>query len=193
MELKEGQKVYLPFEVKGIQGNIVNLNNDSIGDIIHNKKNVLKESIPIRHKVPQVAIDFYNRYKNNQLSFEEWFSGFYTIGFRQEFPYGDKLAQWLYGNDYQTNRERELALATLIVKGEDAVEVIREPEYRVFMKGAENDFSQLKLNTDGEWFFGYPVNESDNYTITFTREKLKQMGLEDVFATSNIFKVEEVI
>lgn len=195
MDFEVGQKVYLPFEVKDIQGNTVKLNNDSIGDIIHNKKNVLKESIPIRHKVTQVAIDFYNRYKNNQLSFEEWFSDFYSIGFREEFPDGEKLVQWLYDNDYQTNRERELALATLIVKGEDAVEVIKDVKYKVRLTNSWNDFSTLKQNKSTKlWLFGSDDSEySDFYKYTFTKEELEQMGLSEVFTTENIFIVEEVV
>lgn len=194
MKLKEGDKIYLPFEIIQIKEDIAKLKNKTIGFMFSSNDNVIKEAIPIRHKVPKVAIDFYRMYKDNQLSFEEWFSDFYSIDFREEFPKGEKLAQWLYDNDYQTNREREFALATLIVKGEDAVEVIEDVKYKVRLTNSWNDFSTLKQNKDTKlWLFGSDDNEySDFYKYTFTKEELEEMGLSEVF-TSNIFEVEEVI
>lgn len=191
MGLKIGDNVYLPFKVDGIHGNIVKLNNDSIGDIFHHEKNVSKEIVSITKKVPQVAIDYYNFYKNDLTSFEEWFGDFYSADFLEQFPRGSELAKWLYDNDDQTNIEHELALATLIVYGENAVEIIKEPEYKVYMNNAHEGFSQLKLDDKGEWYFG-SINNSYGYKVKFTQEKLKEMGLEDVF-TSSIFKVEKVI
>lgn len=41
------------------------------------------------------------------------------------------MAEWLYDNDNDTNRQRELALATLIVNGPSAVEVEKEKLYTV--------------------------------------------------------------
>lgn len=194
MDFEVGQKVYLPFEIDELKEYYVKLSNEDI-TFITTKDNVSILSMPFKHKVPQVAIDFYNRYKNNQLSFEEWFSDFYSIDFREEFPNGDKLAQWLHDNDYQTNRERELALATLIVKGEDAVEVIEDVKYKVRLTNSWNDFSTLKQNKNTKlWLFGSDDSEhSDFYKYTFTKEELEQMGLSEVFTTENIFIVEEVV
>ncbi|HEM5988529.1 TPA: DUF1642 domain-containing protein [Streptococcus suis] len=81
--------------------------------------------------VSQVAVDYYERYKDQSTGFDEWFGDFYDGGFLADFPQGEKLAEWLYDNDDDTNRQRELALATLIVNGPGAVEVEQEQLYTV--------------------------------------------------------------
>ena len=86
---------------------------------------------PEKPVVPQVAIDYYEQYKDNLLSFSEWFDGFYEKQFLEEFQDGDKLLRWLHDNDYKTNRQRELALATLFVNGVEAVQVERGKLYTV--------------------------------------------------------------
>ncbi|MGV3027892.1 DUF1642 domain-containing protein [Streptococcus hyovaginalis] len=86
---------------------------------------------PEKPIVPQVAVDYYEQYKDNLLSFSEWFDGFYEKQFLEGFQDGDKLQKWLHDNDYKTNRQRELALATLIVNGVEAVQVEKQKLYTV--------------------------------------------------------------
>lgn len=81
--------------------------------------------------VPQVAIDYYNEYKNVLSSFDEWFCGFYDDKFDEEFEKAEELRIWLYDNDNKINLQHELALATLIVNGPDAVTVKKEQLYTV--------------------------------------------------------------
>lgn len=59
------------------------------------------------------------------------------------------------------------------------------------MDNAHEGFSQLKLDNNGEWYFG-SKNNSYGLKTKFTKEELKEIGLGEVF-TSNIFRLEEVI
>ncbi len=77
---------------------------------------------PQKPKVPQVAVEFYERYKDDNLVLVEWFDDFYSNEEIEEFPRMDELTKWLYDNDNETNRQREFALATLVTLGIDAVE-----------------------------------------------------------------------
>lgn len=81
--------------------------------------------------VPKVAVEFYETYKDEGLSFEEWFDDFYSEKEEENFPRLKELAKWLYGNRKEVNRQHELALATLIINGLDAVEVEKEKKYTV--------------------------------------------------------------
>ncbi|MDG3136728.1 hypothetical protein [Streptococcus suis] len=81
-------------------------------------------------RVPEVAVEFYETYKDEGFSFEEWFGDFYSEK-EENFPRLKELAKWLYDNPDEVNRQRELALATLIVNGLDAVEVEQERLYVV--------------------------------------------------------------
>lgn len=78
-------------------------------------------------KVPQVAVEFYERYKDDALDLGGWFSDFYSKEAIEDFPRLEELAEWLHDNDNETNRQREYALATLVTFGPDAVEVVEEP------------------------------------------------------------------
>lgn len=82
-------------------------------------------------RVPEVAVEFYETYKDQDLSFAEWFGDFYSEKEEENFPRLKELAKWLYDNPDEVNRQRELALATLIVNGLDAVEVETEQLYTV--------------------------------------------------------------
>lgn len=86
---------------------------------------------PAKVVVPKVAIDYYEAYKDKLTGFDDWFSEFYYEKSLEEFPQADQLLEWLYDNDNDTNSQRELALATLIVNGPDAVEVEKEQLYTV--------------------------------------------------------------
>ena len=86
---------------------------------------------PQKPKVPQVAVEFYERYKDDDLVLGEWFDDFYSPEAIEEFPRMDELTKWLHDNDNETNRQREFALATLVTLGIDAVEVEKEKLYTV--------------------------------------------------------------
>lgn len=108
---------------------------------------------PQKVTVPKVAIDYYEKYKNQISGFDEWFGDFYDSGFLEEFPDGEKLAEWLYNNTNEVNRQRELALANLIVNGPSAVEVEREKLYTVEIPDkANHPFIQTYLakNNQGD-------------------------------------------
>lgn len=82
-------------------------------------------------KVPQVAVEFYERYKDDNLALGEWFDDFYSPEAIEEFPRMDELTEWLYDNNDEINRQREFALATLVTLGIEAVEVEKEKLYTV--------------------------------------------------------------
>lgn len=86
---------------------------------------------PEKPKVPQVAVEFYERYKDDGLSLGEWFGDFYSPEDIEDFPRMEELTKWLHDNDNETNRQREFALATLVMLGIDAVEVEKEKLYTV--------------------------------------------------------------
>lgn len=103
--------------------------------------------------VPQVAIDYYNEYKNVLSSFDEWFCGFYDDKFDEEFEKAEELRIWLYDNDNKINLQHELALATLIVNGPDAVIVEKEKLYTVEIpnpNGIGNEHTVLMKNGFGQ-------------------------------------------
>lgn len=104
---------------------------------------------PEKPVVPQVAIDYYEQYKDNLLSLSEWFDGLYERTFLDEFPDGNNLLRWLHDNDYETNRQRELALATLIVNGVEAVQVEKQKLYTVEIPDPNkigNEVNALMMN-----------------------------------------------
>lgn len=82
-------------------------------------------------KVPQVAVEFYERYKDDNLALGEWFGDFYSPEAIEEFPRMDELTKWLHDNNNETNRQREFALATLVTLGIDAVEIEKDKLYTV--------------------------------------------------------------
>lgn len=86
---------------------------------------------PEKPKVPQVAVEFYERYKDDNLALGEWFDDFYSSEAIEEFPRMDELTEWLYDNNDEINRQREFALATLVTLGIEAVEVEKEKLYTV--------------------------------------------------------------
>lgn len=93
--------------------------------------NTIRQINQPKPEVSQCAIDYYNEYKNVLSSFDEWFCGFYEDKFDEEFEKAEELRIWLYDNDNKINLQHELALATLIVNGPDAVIVEKEKLYTV--------------------------------------------------------------
>ncbi|HEM5087634.1 TPA: DUF1642 domain-containing protein [Streptococcus suis] len=137
----------------------------------------LKQHEPQKVVVPQVAVDYYERYKDQLTGFDEWFGDFYDGGFLAEFPQGEKLAEWLYDNDGDTNRQRELALATLIVNGPGAVEVEQEKLYTVEI--AEAILTKITRGSNVQYKmlpFGNVSDVFDKaiYTTRLTEQEIKQ-------------------
>ncbi|WP_105095289.1 DUF1642 domain-containing protein [Streptococcus suis] len=106
---------------------------------------------PQKVVVPQVAVEYYYAYKDCGYSLGELLSDFYSESVREEFPRLDELATWLHDNDEDTNRQRELALATLIVNGPDAVEIEQVQLYTVEIPDPNSycDYRYLSRNENG--------------------------------------------
>ena len=95
-------------------------------------KNIINQiDEPQKPKVSRVAVEFYEKYKDETLTLGEWFGDFYSEEAIEDFPRMDELTEWLYDNDNETNRRREFALATLVTLGIDAVEIEQEKLYTV--------------------------------------------------------------
>lgn len=107
---------------------------------------------PQKPKVPQVAVEFYERYKDDNLGLEEWFGDFYSSEAIEDFPKIDELAKWLYDNDDETCRQHEFALATLVTLGINAVEVEKEKLYTVEIPDPHcvDATTYLEKNDDGK-------------------------------------------
>lgn len=135
--------------------------------------------------VPQVAIDYYNKYKDLLTSFEEWFNDFYDEDFLIDFPKGGLLAEWLYDNDNKTNGQRELALAMLIVNGIDAVEVEKEKKYSVRVK---NTNSYLVKSIENTYLF---LNHIYDEIPTHSKSELEVNGFFGIF-DNPMFEIKEV-
>ena len=104
---------------------------------------------PEKPVVPQVAVEFYERYKGDNLSLGEWFGDFYSPEAIEEFPRMDELTKWLYDNNDEINRQREFALATLVTLGIDAVEVEKEKLYTVEIPNPNgNGYRRVYLGRD---------------------------------------------
>jgi len=138
---------------------------------------------PKKHKVPQVAVEFYEKYKAGMLSLDEWFSDFYSKEAIEDFPRMEELADWLHGNDNETNRQRELALATLVTLGIDAVEIEQEKLYTVEIEGVSSGrlFKNIRTNKflfhSGKGLKGYTdrltekeIEEADELLLQFAKE-----------------------
>ena len=100
---------------------------------------------PQKTKVSRVAVEFYEKYKGEILSLDEWFSDFYSKEAIEDFPGMEELTEWLHGNDNDTNRRRELALATLVTLGIDAVEIEQENLYTVEIPNPNSAGGKLVL------------------------------------------------
>ena len=137
---------------------------------------------PEKPKVPQVAVEFYERYKDDNLALGEWFDDFYSPEAIEEFPRMDELTEWLYDNNDETNRQREFALATLVTLGIDAVEVEKEKLYRA------------KNKQTGEYlcycfeFYHDKNSSSENQRFTAEEKRWKELG----YWGNGLYDFEEV-
>ncbi|CYW68018.1 DUF1642 domain-containing protein [Streptococcus suis] len=106
---------------------------------------------PQRVVVSQVAVEYYNTFKDYGYSLVELLGDFCYQSTREKFPRLNELETWLYGNDEATNRQRELALATLILNGPDAVEIEQEKLYTVEIPDPNSycDYRYLSRNDNG--------------------------------------------
>jgi hypothetical protein len=84
--------------------------------------------------IPQFVADYYNDYKNYELTFEEWFEC-------SEFGKGgkteNKTFEWLLDNSYEVNIERQFILADIIAHGLNSYEVEKEKKYQVIIRDGE--------------------------------------------------------
>lgn len=154
----------------------------------------LADRLSPKHQVPQVAFEYYEFYKGKLTDFDEWFDDFFDREFRKEFgeDRAEELAKWLYDNDIQTNLERELALATLITYGPEAVEVEKEKIYKVkFMNLMTSDGKEQFLTHDIPKRKVFASRHRMNLKQTFTKGELVSLGFEGVF-DNPMFEVEEV-
>ncbi|WP_155962165.1 DUF1642 domain-containing protein [Streptococcus ruminantium] len=141
---------------------------------------------PQKVTVPKVAIDYYEKYKNQLSGFDEWFGDFYDSGFLEEFPDGEKLAEWLYDNTKEVNKQRELALANLIVNGPSAVEI--EPDLLYTVKIPNNGgFIVLAYINHAMKL----VDGNKHLPGKFTKESIEYAGFGWVFDCEGV-TVEEV-
>lgn len=138
--------------------------------------------------VPQVAVEFYERYKDYNLSLGEWFYDFYnpeTI----EFPRMDELTKWLYDNNDEINRQREFALVTLVTLGIDAVEVEKEKLYTV--KFSNEDFGKTYIGiiktANKIGISTVPINDECSKCY-FTKSELEEFK----FWNNPAFEIKEV-
>lgn len=120
--------------------------------------------------VPQVAVEFYERYKDDNLALGEWFDDFYSPEAIEEFPRMDELTEWLYDNNDEINRQREFALATLVTLGIDAVVVEKEKLYTVELPNPNGDSNRYGLcKVDGRIIIGsfvFGLNKAINTKLT---------------------------
>lgn len=130
----ENKKAYIPCEIVGNQinnGLDIRVRIDKTHDLYINRKLLIHDIDQPEIEVPQVALEYYEQYKNELTCFGEWFSDFFDSKFDEEFEKAEELRTWLYDNDNKINLQHELALATLIVNGPDAVKVEKDKLYTV--------------------------------------------------------------
>ncbi len=199
LKYKAGDKVLIPFEILEVnEGDSLPYTTKRL-DRDNTKgywTKVTLESIaintPPKHQVPQVAFEYYEFYKGKLTGFDEWFGDFFDLEFQKEFgeDRAEELAKWFYDNDIQTNLERELALATLIVKGPEAVEVIPEKRHRIKLKVTGESLVRAVVNDGTNVYTEYEFSKSMTATL-FTKQELIEAGFGDVFENP-MFEVEEV-
>lgn len=139
---------------------------------------------PTKPVVPKVVIDYYGFYKGKLTDFEEWFAEF-KVESDEDFQRIDEVGEWLYNVDFETQKKRELALATLIVNGLDAVEVEEEKRYLVSLKNGQ---PLVKTQSGSIIYFSQNIT-AGNYKVT--KKELEKAGFGWVFDCPGI-KIEEV-
>ena len=109
--------------------------------------------------VPQAVMEYYEFYKDTLTSFAEWFEEDLE-GSSSYFEKEKEVQKWLYDVDYETQKQRELALAILIVNGPEAVEVEKEKLYTVELPNP-NCFGFgsiiLRRNNEGKIYISFSI------------------------------------
>ena len=134
---------------------------------------------PQKPKVSRAAVEFYEKYKDENLSLDELFSDLYSKEAIEDFPRMEKLTEWLHGNDNETNRRRELALATLVTLGIDAVEIEKEKLYIVEIPNPHSyidNHTRLARNYKGK-----VVLEVQDWLDTFESYTLTESEIKEDF------------
>lgn len=145
-------------------------------------------------EVAEVCIHYYEEFKNNLTGFDEWFSDMMDSEFEKVYPRAEELADWLYDNSPEINRERELALATLIVRGPDAVTVLDEPTWVFFDPRLHNKLGAFLgrsyLNRKYyAWVDPYSNGmANERFDINLTEDELHRAKLEDILTNPHILK-----
>lgn len=136
--------------------------------------------------VPQAVMEYYEFYKDTLTSFAEWFQNDLEES-PSYFEKEEEVQEWLYDVDYETQKQRELALATLIVNGPEAVEVEKEKLYTAFQIATEE---YLYTNVVGKLSSAHVsyafVEESKKYH--FTQQKLEELK----YWKNPAFEIKEV-
>ncbi|HEM6349207.1 DUF1642 domain-containing protein [Streptococcus suis] len=113
---------------------------------------------PQKVVVPKVALEYYEMLKGNSLSLSEWFDEMYVSETKDDFPKITLLQEWVHGNDFEKNREREMALATLFINGPKSVEVEKEQLYTVEIPDPNRpDIATFLYKENGKVFIGTDI------------------------------------
>lgn len=144
---------------------------------------------PQKPIVPQVVMDYYEFYRGKLKAFEEWFAKF-EVEYDGDFQQMDEVGKWLYDVDFETQTQRELALAMLIVNGSDAVEVEKK-RYLVKIKGV-GDMSFLNHDLQSDSWLINNGNNGKLFKTHHTRKDLEEAGFGWVFNCEGI-EIEEVV
>lgn len=145
-------------------------------------------------EVAEVCLHYYEEFKDKLTGFDEWFADMIDSGFEEIYPRAEELARWLYDNSPEVNRERELALATLIVRGPEAVTVVDTPTLIIFDPRLHNRLGAFLGRSAVNrrfyaWVDPYGTDvEVGTIDIHITEAELHTAGLEDVLTNPHILK-----
>ena len=129
----EARKVERAVELAYQNGGIYRYLADDVWNLI---ECINKLDEPKKVVIPHFVADYYNDYKNQELTFEEWFeSPPLNKGSRTE----NETFKWFLNNEHETNLERQFILADIIVHGLDGYEVEKEKLYRI--KFSDNQYA----------------------------------------------------
>lgn len=158
-----------------------------LNQILEDLKQLDEPQKPI---VPQVVMDYYEFYRGKLKAFEEWFAKF-EVEYDGDFQQMDEVGKWLYDVDFETQTQRELALAMLIVNGSDAVEVEKEKRYLVKIIGINDYYSYLNYRKEEKSWTVESEMEVDTIRTSHTRKELEKSGFGWVFNCPGV-EVKEV-
>ena len=108
---------------------------------------------PQKVVVPKVALEYYEMLKGNSLSLSEWFDEMYVSETKDDFPKITLLQEWVHGNGFEKNREREMALATLFINGPKSVEIEQEQLYTVEIPDPNSRYTYRFLSKNDRGVF----------------------------------------